>query len=163
MSKPLICPSCSAPAVLVRFGTEAPTHEWRCARYPECDNAVGCHDGSTKPMGTLADLPTRRMRRNAHGVFDQVWRLEQKVRGHHNLGMAAARLNAYRWLSRQMGLSVDNCHIGLMDSENCKRVIALCEGRVADLKKRLGYLETASRSDLKKYGCGQKSSERIDP
>ena len=38
-----------------------------------------------------------------------------------------ARKAAYRWLSKQLGISAKICHIGMFDVETCKRVVEICE------------------------------------
>lgn len=37
-----------------------------------------------------------------------------------------ARNSAYEWLAAKMGLTREECHMGLFDAEMCERVIAIC-------------------------------------
>lgn len=37
------------------------------------------------------------------------------------------RNKAYLWLSSQLGIPHEVCHIGMFDVDNCKRVIELCK------------------------------------
>lgn len=89
---------------------------YRCAA---CGAQVGLHPGTSIPLGTLADAPTRAARSHAHAVFDPMWR----DRG------PFARGAAYAWLAQAMGLPLERCHISMMDVEQCKRAAALCMQR----------------------------------
>lgn len=90
---------------------------WGCERWPECDGLVGCHPGSTTPLGTPADQATRSARRTAHEAFDALWA---------EAG-SSARSAAYRWLAETLGLTEDECHMAHMDIETCEAVIAAVE------------------------------------
>jgi hypothetical protein len=54
----------------------------------------------------------------AHAAFDPFWKLE---------GMG--RQDAYVWLARQMGMTRNQCHIGLFDVGQCQKVIEICQRR----------------------------------
>lgn len=112
----LTCPYCGADAVLsdsrVIYGTSYGL-AWICGDYPRCDSFVGCHAGTSRPKGTLANPELRAARKVAHAAFDPRW----QRRG------GRGRSAAYRWLARQLGLSEDECHVGLMDLEMCRRVV----------------------------------------
>lgn len=82
---------------------------WEC---PSCGRYVGCHPGTTKPLGRPADEETRRARSAAHAAFDPLWR-----RG----GMT--RREAYRWLADAMGKPV--VHIGDMTAVEARRVVEI--------------------------------------
>ena len=58
-----------------------------------CCAYVGCHRGSKRPLGQLADANTRKRRHRAHSCFDWLWRKRYFSRG-----------GAYRWLAEQMGV-----------------------------------------------------------
>lgn len=78
-----------------------------------CGARVGCHPGTTVPLGTLADKPTMAARRAAHAAFDPLWQ---------NKG-PGSRSRAYRALSKAMGRKAS--HISWMDIEECQAVVAL--------------------------------------
>ena len=84
---------------------------------PNCRAYVGVHKGSDKPLGRLANAELRRWKKNAHAVFDPLWKYG-KFRGRRNA--------AYAWLSEQMGLPIEKTHIGMFDVEQCKQVIKIC-------------------------------------
>jgi zinc-finger-containing domain len=87
---------------------------WEC----DCGARVNCHAGTSKPLGTVADRRTRRMRMLAHDHFDRLW---------HQFRLFGDRMAAYQWLRAKMGLCQEECHIGMMGFVQCERVIALCE------------------------------------
>ena len=116
------CPQCHSKALLrpasVIFGDKAPDPAARyyiCARYPVCDCYVGVHPGTDRPMGTLADKALRQKRRQAHAVFDALWR-----------GGAMSRKQAYRLLQLYLGVPEEDAHIAKFSTERCDDVIAFC-------------------------------------
>jgi hypothetical protein len=120
-SRPPVCPYCNRRARLV-FGRELYPHIpemshrrfWRCE---PCDAHVGTHNGTTQPFGRLADAPLRKMRMLAHAAFDPLWRTRR----------FQTRKHAYAWLAEQMGLSVNKCHIGDFNADQCRKVIEVCQ------------------------------------
>ncbi len=123
------CPYCSKRARLLKgrqlyFGSSilervpelGEAFFYRCR---PCDATVGCHKGTNKPLGTLANAVLRKLRKDAHDALDPLWRAKGK----------AARGEAYAWLRQAMGLKEDECHIGLFNEEQCRRVVELCDGR----------------------------------
>ena len=116
--KEVICNNCGEPADLIDglelYRMQRLKHKnfWRC--YP-CDSHVGCHDGTTKPLGTLADKETRDMRHDAHVCFDPLWK-SAKNKG-------KKRKDLYKDLSTHMGLSKEECHIGNFTPKQCIEVI----------------------------------------
>lgn len=89
---------------------------WVCENYPECDSYVSCHPRTNAAKGTLANRYLRGLRLDAHKSFDSIWKS-----GYMD------RHAAYRWLSREMSMSLDECHIALFNEEQCRRVIRLCD------------------------------------
>jgi len=58
-----------------------------------CNARVGCHKGTARPLGNVANEVLRLKRIEAHQVFDGLW----KRRG-------MSRTTAYKWLAERMGL-----------------------------------------------------------
>lgn len=85
---------------------------WTC---DPCRARVGCHPGTTKPLGRLANSQLRYWKQQAHKAFDPIWRSGEKKRS-----------QAYRWLAREMKLDSDLCHIGMFDVNQCKQVVDIC-------------------------------------
>lgn len=118
------CNYCLQPAKLVTgdylyphihfFNDKIPAHSvyfWHCK---PCDAWVGTHKNSKKnpPLGSLANKELRIARRNAHAVFDTLFK-----------DKAMTRTEAYRWLSEALGLPVDDCHIALFTIEQCEKTV----------------------------------------
>ncbi len=61
---------------------------WLCENYPVCDSYVGAHNQDDSPKGTLANSQLREWRKNAHAVFDPLWKSGYM-----------SRKEAYGWLS----------------------------------------------------------------
>ena len=80
-----------------------------------CGAWVGCHPGTTKPLGRLADGELRRAKMAAHAAFDPIWKGGHMKRG-----------KAYGWLAGKLGIAKDDCHIGMFDIATCRRVAAIC-------------------------------------
>lgn len=72
-----------------------------------CEAWTGCHPGTTKRMGRLANKATRQLKMAAHANFDPIWKTKQ-----------LSRTKAYAWLREQTGLPERECHIGWMDDAN---------------------------------------------
>jgi hypothetical protein len=119
----IICPYCSEPAELVT-GKEVYPHRpdlrdnpiYRCA---PCDAHVGCHPGTTNPLGRLANANLRKLKMAAHAVFDPLWK---------SGGMK--RKEAYKWLASRLEIRPSECHIGWFDHDQCKRVVEICNERL---------------------------------
>jgi len=111
------CPYCGREAQMVK-SSEIYTSNvdygwmWLCRA---CDAYVGCHKGSTDPLGTLANASLRLARRRAHAALDPLWQLGDLSRDH-----------VYLWLADEMGLRSWECHIGHMTEAQCERVVNLC-------------------------------------
>jgi len=127
MDNAIACPYCHAPARLVSGEAIYPHRVdlydlkfWQCQ---PCDAYVGCHkagamtdtgrsDG-TFPLGRLANAELRRAKSAAHAAFDPLWKSKRMK-----------RRDAYGWLARELGISRDNCHIGMFDVDACRAVVA---------------------------------------
>jgi len=128
----VICPYCDKPAQLVTGDNIYPhRHDlfaklfYQCA---PCGAWVGCHpkdggqgggigDGSV-PMGRLANAELRRAKQAAHAAFDPLWK-----------SRSMSRKEAYAWLSKELGVSKSNTHIGMFDVDQCRAVVAAVKAR----------------------------------
>lgn len=116
------CPYCGGP-VSHRTGADIYPHRpdlhrghyWACEA---CDARVGCHPGTTSPLGRLADRRLRWLRRRAHQEFDRLWK-----------GGPATRHESYIWLRRFLCLRKDEAHIGMFDEAICLRLILACRAK----------------------------------
>lgn len=116
----ILCDYCGKPA---RYVDSAIVYHgvsygmiWYC---PNCKAWVGCHKGTNKPLGRLADGQLRFWKRRAHAAFDPVWRGKSRF----------TRRAAYEWLADEMGLSAEKTHIGMFDIAQCRRCIEICRNR----------------------------------
>ena len=85
-----------------------------------CNARVGCHKGTSRPLGNVANEVLRLKRRETHQVFDRFWQ---------NAGMS--RTQAYKWLAKKMSLSDEDAHIGGFEMDQCQQVIDLCQEEAA--------------------------------
>ena len=120
------CPYCNQEAILTD-GQEIYPHRpdlWDLPFYicRSCNAYVGCHPGTTKPLGRLADKALRAAKSEAHRAFDPLWKSKQ-------LGN---RSQAYNWLANQLNIPKQDCHIGMMDVDTCAQVIEVCRKRIVD-------------------------------
>lgn len=115
---PKVCPFCKSSVSLVdsvKVYHRSYGFIYLCDRYPRCDARVGCHSGSDKPLGTLADRELRQWRSLAHRQFDPLWKS----------GIFTSRNAAYKWLARAMGLPPALTHVAMFDIKQCQRAIAV--------------------------------------
>ena len=88
-------------------------HIYQCQN---CNARVGCHKGTTRPLGDVANETLRLKRMETHHVFDAYW----KHRG-------MSRTQGYKWMAKKLRLSEELAHIGGFEMDRCQRLIALCE------------------------------------
>lgn len=122
---PVLCAYCGAPAQLLADSSRiyhgrdfGPV--WRC---DPCEAHVGCHPGTVKPLGRLANAELRQAKAAAHAAFDPLWRAKIARTG---CAKSRARGAGYAWLAAQMGVEVRDCHIGMFDVAQCVRVVEVC-------------------------------------
>lgn len=119
-----ICVECDQTASLVsgaRVYPHRPDLHGRIFYQCDCGAYVGCHPGTAVALGRPAGRETRRLRSLAHELFDPFWKPADGSRSN-----SGARSRAYRWLADELGLPVEECHIGWFDAAMCRRVIAIC-------------------------------------
>lgn len=115
-----VCPYCDRQSQLVHGQAIYPHRPdlwakpfWQCE---PCEAYVGCHPGTKNALGRLANDELRKAKQAAHAAFDPLWR-----------GGQQHRKSAYLWLAERMGMIAENCHIGMMDVEACRRVVEVCK------------------------------------
>lgn len=106
---PTDCPYCGSSVSLTHHNGKT---VYRCDGFPVCDARVGCHPGTDRAVGTLADARLRRWRINAHARIDPLWR-----------DGAMSRASVYKWLADTLEIERSECHIGMFDVEQCKATI----------------------------------------
>ena len=106
------CPYCGCVAPLVT-GEEVYPHRrdlyakqfYACL---PCGAWVGCHPGTTKPLGRLANAHLRQAKMRVHALLDPLWR-----------SGAAKRSTVYARLSDHLSITPQECHVGMFDLERC--------------------------------------------
>lgn len=93
---------------------------WRCEN---CGAYVGTHLGTIKPLGSPCGPETRRAREEAHAAFDPMWGKRMAISG---ISKTKARGRGYKWLAAQMGMDPKDCHIGMMNAAQARRVVEIC-------------------------------------
>ena len=93
-----------------------------------CDAYVGVHKGTDKPLGRLANRELRYWKKEAHKFFDPLWirKLEKRKKEDSTYKKCYARGSGYKWLAKQLGITRENCHIGMFNVDKCKEVVAIC-------------------------------------
>ena len=111
----MICPKCKKEAVLVTGEYIYPSNkQYKDNNYYICETCgdyVGCHKGTTKAFGTLADYELREKRIQVHGAFDFMW------------DSPITRKEAYIYLAKELEIPLAKCHIGLFDLGLCQRAL----------------------------------------
>lgn len=115
------CPYCGSNVVLrhsnyVYHCDKDYGYLWVCSNFPKCDSYVGCHKGTTIPLGRLADKNLRKAKNHAHREFDKIWK-----------SGIMTRKQLYIWLSAMLDIPQKNCHIGMFDVDMCNRVVEVCK------------------------------------
>ena len=121
-----ICMECGKLAVLT-MGDKVYPHRRDLHDKPffvcTCGAKVGCHPGTTDPLGYPAGPATQQARRRAHDAFDVLWRAKAVRDG---ISRGAARRAGYAWLAEALGIHRRDCHISQMHRADADRVAALC-------------------------------------
>lgn len=95
----------------------------KCYLCRNCKAFVGVHTGTNIPLGTLANDELRKARKQAHNLFDKLWKEPTRI---------MTRFNAYKWLSKKMNLKQSDTHIALFEIEQCKTVIELVKNKIGE-------------------------------
>jgi hypothetical protein len=96
---------------------------YRCV---PCGAWVGCHHGTDVPLGRLADSELRLAKQAAHAAFDPLWEAKRR---REDISKSKARNAGYEWLAEQLGIKRRDCHLGMMDVAQCRRVVEICTRR----------------------------------
>lgn len=107
----MICPYCNTKAEWIsneRIYGKRYGNSYMCYYCPQCGAYVGCHNNSRKPLGTMANAALRKLRQNAHELFDPLWK-----------GKGMGRNKAYKLLQDNTGVA----HISQTTPDECYIVI----------------------------------------
>lgn len=122
MNSEVMC-NCGQPAQLVTGQEVYPDRKdlrslpfWRCI---PCRAHVGCHPGTTRPLGRLANMRLRSLRMRVHDALDPHWKSHKGK----TIKLGAVRRNVYRRLAAAMKLSDRECHVGMFNEEQCQKAL----------------------------------------
>lgn len=122
MKVPTICLYCGGKVILTDssaiYGEKSKGNIYFCTN---CNASVGCHKGTAKPLGTLANSVLKMKRRETHVIFDQWWKANNMTRS-----------QGYSELAKKMKLPKYRTHIGQFDMAQCEQVINICRDCAAD-------------------------------
>jgi ssDNA-binding Zn-finger/Zn-ribbon topoisomerase 1 len=111
------CPYCDGLTQLrdniIIYKTKSYGMAYVCENYPDCDAYVGCHPGSSKPLGTLADAELRRWRNKTHAELDPLWKGPLRKMSRNKAYELGAKL-----------LNVKEFHVGWCELEDCKTLVS---------------------------------------
>ena len=136
---------------------------WVCVT-PGCGARVGSHpDG--RPLGTAANEELRKARAHVHAILDPIWK---RAAGHPAYASSfppgasqaerkkaravitqTARHRVYRFLAHRMGLDFDDCHVAMLDLEECRTAWRILKAtdydEIREVVKALPKLESAAK------------------
>lgn len=112
-----ICPYCGNEPELVDSSViYGPSNYGKIHFCRPCDSYVGCHKGTTRAKGRLANKRLRFWKKRAHLFFDDLWKSEKMTRS-----------KAYKWLSEKLNIPMEYTHIGMFDENQCRATVELCK------------------------------------
>lgn len=130
----VMCPYCKRRAQLVDSKEVYDRSYGMIFLCRPCQAWVGCHKGTKRPLGRLANAELRQWKSKAHLYFDRSWRGKKKSRG-----------RAYELLAEKLNIDQEDAHIGMFDVEQCKKVVELYGGGpesiFADIKPPVEEIE----------------------
>jgi len=96
-----------------------------------CDAYVGVHEGTNKSLGSIANEELRDARKSAHFYFDKIAKTSQinKI-WHRYFPNTSNREKAYIWLSKELGIKREYCHIGMFNVNMCNKTIEICKNKI---------------------------------
>lgn len=128
IDKGLVCPYCGSKTELVDSSIIYGKSYGMIYICKSCKAYVGVHNGTNNALGRLANKELREARKEAHFYFDQISKtglINQIWREY--IPNLSNRNKAYLWLSIQMNIDKEICHIGMFDIEQCRFVQQICE------------------------------------
>ena len=130
-----VCPYCGKETVYVDSSRVYGRSYGMIYMCKPCDAYVGVHKGADTSLGRLANKELREAKKQAHHYFDQIARtgLINKIWTRYIPGMSN-RSKAYKWLAIQLCIKEKYCHIGMMDLDQCRRVVEICKPFTTDNK-----------------------------
>lgn len=133
-----VCPYCFQPSTYINSESIYGTNYGMVYSCTPCQAWVGVHGGTDKALGRLANAQLRELKMQAHRWFDPI--AKQGLINNINPSFIAGvspRAKAYQWLSQQMNIQMEFCHIGMFNEEECLEVIRICQPIVEPYEQQL--------------------------
>ncbi len=112
----IICQYCNNKAELVTgmviYPHRKDLHDKKFYLCVNCNAYCGCHPGTIRPLGTLANDELRALRKRCHSKLDPIWRAH-----------IMKRKEVYAWLSKQMNIDIKDTHIAMFDKYDCEKAL----------------------------------------
>lgn len=102
------CPICGSTSISLKLTAYGYAYECNV-----CHSTVGCHKGTSMPLGILADEETKKLRMQCHELFDKKWRNPRE------------RKALYSQLADLLGISPGSCHFAMMDKELLRKALEI--------------------------------------
>lgn len=119
------CGECGSDAELVSGAKVYPRRPdlhglkyWLC----RCGAYCGCHPGSSRPLGSPAGRRLRRLRQEVHSLLDPRW---QRRVAREGVSRHQARGAVYAWLASELGIAVEETHVGMFSLSLCLAAIEI--------------------------------------
>lgn len=119
ISMGLICPYCGFRSELINSSFVYNKSYGLMRICFKCDAYVGCHKGTDKSLGRLANSELREAKKKAHFFFDKLWNKDNK----------GSRKLAYAELAMHLDIPIKECHIGMFDVDRCEKTIDYSIGK----------------------------------
>lgn len=121
-----------------------------------CGGRVGCHPGTTNPLGTPADAELRNARMKVHELMDPIWKTAEKSpcysdgkdRKAIKIIRRAARSRVYAYLAHHMKMDRSETHTGMFNMQQCREAYRL--------------LMRKTYSDIRAFSKEQKANEKSE-
>jgi hypothetical protein len=97
----------------------------------DCKAWVGVHEGTDVALGRLANEELREAKMLTHKWLERIFTedLINKIYPRYIHGISN-RQKTYTWLSEQMGIKKEFCHIGMFDVGECKQATEICKSAI---------------------------------
>lgn len=131
-SQQLTCPYCGSKAQYSKTSHFVYRRDYGPVYFCTCKPEgvyVGCHKGTSNPLGTLADESLRTLRKKVHAAFDPYWLWEQEGKKRREM-----RSTMYANLAEAMKISKSECHVSHFDNARAEYALqVISSGKLANL------------------------------
>jgi hypothetical protein len=131
-SQQLTCPYCGTQAQYSKTSNFVYRRDYGPVYFCKCKPEgvyVGCHKGTSNPLGTLADESLRALRKKVHAAFDPYWLWEAEGKKRREM-----RSEMYANLAKAMNIPKGECHVSHFDNSRAEYALqVISSGKLANL------------------------------